>query len=596
MTASAASGCLCQKGSKQRRVWMADSYVKFTTPAQKGRSAVRPPQPVPSAASRPTPAAPLAVVPAELSPLMQRATEAQRELRLLRSLLEGGPADRRLGDEHPALHPQRLRTERDILAGLVEDDGFEGDELEREAAAARRDYEQELRDLLEQATAAVDAIRDELTPAATSSMVPPHTMPPSPPRLAAAATAHTSASAAASAAAAAARGAPVRPRSPPKSPAAHSAPPTGAWCSTLPDSASKGAAARPGWPPTTPASAAARGLLSSSEQAAPAVAAPIAPLVDDLLGLDLSAGEAASTPLPSPLCAPPFAMAIGAGGSATAAAGTVSSGHGSAPPMTPAALQPTIDIFGAPAPVAGGASSAALSDMDVLFAHLGPPPPTSHGVGVMAVAATPQPAPTPSPMPTPTPPSLAAAGPAAAATSRDGLVTSGTLPGSAPLQAHDTLIDGLSCAAGGATAASSDFASGAGVSGAGVSGAGVSGAGACGVCGACGACGACAPTQSSVGGGALVSSPCISMPSPSTEPPPSAVAELEPQTKLTQLPTAAQAGIRMLQTGCVATKFGRQGKPHSVAFRLSADLSTLGWERQGLGKYTSSKVRLGQAR
>ena len=45
----------------------------------------------------------------------------------------------------------------------------------------------------------------------------------------------------------------------------------------------------------------------------------------------------------------------------------------------------------------------------------------------------------------------------------------------------------------------------------------------------------------------------------------------------------------MLQKGHLATKYGKKGSPHQVLFKLSDDLSTLSWERQGLGKWTSGK-------
>ena len=78
-------------------------------------------------------------------------------------MMESGPPERRLGEAHPDLHPQRLDTERDMLAGL-EDDGLTGEELAAEAAAAKQEYETELRDLLDEATAAVDAFRREIAP------------------------------------------------------------------------------------------------------------------------------------------------------------------------------------------------------------------------------------------------------------------------------------------------------------------------------------------------------------------------------------------------------------------------------------------------
>lgn len=46
--------------------------------------------------------------------------------------------------------------------------------------------------------------------------------------------------------------------------------------------------------------------------------------------------------------------------------------------------------------------------------------------------------------------------------------------------------------------------------------------------------------------------------------------------------STAQEGIRMLKQGCSASKYGRSGKPHVVAFRLSEDERTLSWKGTGM--------------
>jgi len=46
-------------------------------------------------------------------------------------------------------------------------------------------------------------------------------------------------------------------------------------------------------------------------------------------------------------------------------------------------------------------------------------------------------------------------------------------------------------------------------------------------------------------------------------------------------PTALE-GIAMLKRGCIATKYGRAGKPHKVTFTLSIDERTLSWKGNGL--------------
>ena len=102
----------------------------------------------------------------QMTPLMQRATESQRQVRLLRAMVDGaGPPTRRLGEPHPEVHQERLQTEMDMLAGL-EEDGLVGAALIKAAAAAKEEYEMELRDLLEEATAAVDALREQIAPSA----------------------------------------------------------------------------------------------------------------------------------------------------------------------------------------------------------------------------------------------------------------------------------------------------------------------------------------------------------------------------------------------------------------------------------------------
>ena len=96
-----------------------------------------------------------------MPPLLRKAAEAQRELRRLRSMMQGGPSSRRLGDSHPEVHPERLAVERDMLADL-EDEGFTGAELIKQAAAARKEYELELQDLLAEAEEQVESLRDEI--------------------------------------------------------------------------------------------------------------------------------------------------------------------------------------------------------------------------------------------------------------------------------------------------------------------------------------------------------------------------------------------------------------------------------------------------
>ena len=51
--------------------------------------------------------------------------------------------------------------------------------------------------------------------------------------------------------------------------------------------------------------------------------------------------------------------------------------------------------------------------------------------------------------------------------------------------------------------------------------------------------------------------------------------------------SAAAEGIAMLKTGCVALKYGRQGKPHPATFKLSDDETVLSWE-DGRGGLTST--------
>ena len=55
----------------------------------------------------------------------------------------------------------------------------------------------------------------------------------------------------------------------------------------------------------------------------------------------------------------------------------------------------------------------------------------------------------------------------------------------------------------------------------------------------------------------------------------------QPVLSLEQMPSQASEGIAMLIAGTSALKYGRQGKPHAVVARLSADLRSLSWERTG---------------
>ena len=52
-----------------------------------------------------------------------------------------------------------------------------------------------------------------------------------------------------------------------------------------------------------------------------------------------------------------------------------------------------------------------------------------------------------------------------------------------------------------------------------------------------------------------------------------------------KLSGTALEGIRMLKHGCTAHKYGRSGRPHTVAFKLSQDERTLSWQgkRKSLG-------------
>ena len=62
-----------------------------------------------------------------------------------------------------------------------------------------------------------------------------------------------------------------------------------------------------------------------------------------------------------------------------------------------------------------------------------------------------------------------------------------------------------------------------------------------------------------------------------------------------QQPSAtASEGIRMLQRGCVALKYGRAGKPHATEFHLSHDGKIFSWKgkRSSLGSKDERKVEL----
>ena len=55
----------------------------------------------------------------------------------------------------------------------------------------------------------------------------------------------------------------------------------------------------------------------------------------------------------------------------------------------------------------------------------------------------------------------------------------------------------------------------------------------------------------------------------------------------------ALEGIALLRRGSVVKKYGRQGKPHAVTFRLLDDLRTLSWERSGIGSKLSGLGKWG---
>jgi hypothetical protein len=121
-----------------------------------------PPAPAPGPAPAPAPAA---------DPQMEKAIAAQVEMRKLRHMNEAGPAHRRLGEAHPKLHPQRLQTEREILADL-EAEILDRECLESEAANAKVEYENELRDLLAEAAGAFEALRALHPPSAFTPAMP----------------------------------------------------------------------------------------------------------------------------------------------------------------------------------------------------------------------------------------------------------------------------------------------------------------------------------------------------------------------------------------------------------------------------------------
>ena len=128
-------------------------------------------------APAPAPAPAPASAPAA-DPQMEKAIAAQAEMRKLRHMNEAGPVHRRLGEAHPELHPQRLQTEREIL-GDLEAEILDRECLENEAATAKLEYENELRDLLAEATSAFEALRAQLPPGALpdTALIPSPAMP-----------------------------------------------------------------------------------------------------------------------------------------------------------------------------------------------------------------------------------------------------------------------------------------------------------------------------------------------------------------------------------------------------------------------------------
>ena len=137
-------------------------YRAWKAPRAPAKPKAPPAAPVPTPpppSFMPTPTAPQPVS----DPMLEQAMMAQRELRKLRHMNEAGPPTRKLAEPHPILHPLRMQTESEILADL-EAEGLSGEELSREAANAKAEYETELRDLLDEAMSAVAALRGELAP------------------------------------------------------------------------------------------------------------------------------------------------------------------------------------------------------------------------------------------------------------------------------------------------------------------------------------------------------------------------------------------------------------------------------------------------
>ena len=390
-------------------------------------------------------------VPEPMTPLMQHATESQKQLRLLRGMQTSGPPARRLGDPHPEVHRERLLAEQDILAGL-EEDGLSGAGLIKAAAEAKQEYEMELSDLLVEAEEAVAALREQIAPGM-------------------------------------------------------------------------------GAPPPTP----------SFIPAAPPPAPPPGPVLDDLLGFGFVAPPPPAAPMPPAAPVPPAAMPPAA-------------------PVPPAAMPPAAPMPPAPRQVAP--TPVAPTPLPTFFSSAGNWLSPGTGTDVLdnlmhipplATPATALPATTTPATDTATDltdniferpsvdlfqscqnpfPASSAAG--------TGMLGAGDIVDSAHAVPSYPTESQLSTAL------------------------------------------TASPTAHIDAAGALFGSP------PLLEAPKDESSRI---TSVEQMPPASREGLAMLQKGHVATKFGRQGKPHSVMFKLSEDLTTLSWERKG---FFTSKCALGR--
>ena len=139
-----------------------EMYTAFTTPSQ--RKATAPPPPAASNTPANSGAAESFVyasdfaAPPPQTPLMEKAMAAA-DGSPLRSL------DRRpfLASVIPTPRFTRSGGERDMLAD-IEEEGFKGVELIKQAAAAKAEYETELKDLLVEAESAVASLREQIAP------------------------------------------------------------------------------------------------------------------------------------------------------------------------------------------------------------------------------------------------------------------------------------------------------------------------------------------------------------------------------------------------------------------------------------------------